>query len=458
MLQTLFLILLLEGFITISVEILTIRQLLPFFGGSVLITSQIIGVFLLFLALGYWQGGRCKSQFFQRLNRNFTLALIWIGLGLTYSFIACYFYMSVVWFHLPFLFSLSIYLLLFLAPTVYWLGQTIPLTTNLFNQALRVSDISGQALFVSTMGSFLGAILTSMVLFQYLGVAWTIVINCGLLFLLIVYLRTSSERSWLYIASLLSVCLFIKCLNIDFDARQFIKTNNYANYEVLETPFMDRLLKINHSNSSLLTAEKKGFPYIEYIRDLLFNKLRFQNKDMLVIGAGGFTLTANGTNHNEITYVDIDPEIKKIAEKHFLHAPIHGQFVGQDARAYLNQTQKQFDVIISDAYSNQSSIPPTLMTTDYFASLSKHLKPAGLLIINIINSPVFTDDYSQTVANTIHAIFPYCNVIPINWQAAHGLANTIYICPKVAKNKHIYSDNLTKVTTDFFKSQHHLSF
>lgn len=50
-------ILILEGFVTISVEILTIRQLIPFYGNSVIITSIIIGIFLLFLAFGYWRGG-----------------------------------------------------------------------------------------------------------------------------------------------------------------------------------------------------------------------------------------------------------------------------------------------------------------------------------------------------------------------------------------------------------------
>ena len=91
-LQTLLIILLLEGFITISVEILTMRQLTPFFGTSVLITSIIIGIFLLFLALGYWRGGIYRSNIFQRLSRNFSLALIWIGLGLTYSLVSLYFY------------------------------------------------------------------------------------------------------------------------------------------------------------------------------------------------------------------------------------------------------------------------------------------------------------------------------------------------------------------------------
>ena len=452
-LQTLLIILLLEGFITISVEILTMRQLTPFFGTSVLITSIIIGIFLLFLALGYWRGGIYRSNIFQRLSRNFSLALIWIGLGLTYSLVSLYFYFSIIWLGNSFLLSLFLYLLLVLAPIVYWLGQTIPLTTNLFNQELRVSDISGRALFISTLGSFLGAILTSLLLFQYLGVAWTVVINCAILFALILYIRPYSKSSWLSIAGLLLILGFIKTLNVNMEKLQFVATNNYANYAVIEQKNSTRILNINDSNSSLINRNNKGFPYVEYIRDLLFNKLNIQHQQILVIGAGGFTLTAKGAHGNNVTYVDIDPEIKNIAESSFLHAPIHGHFVGQDARAYLNQNKTQFDVIIADVYSNQSAIPSSLITVDYFQEIANHLKSSGLLIINTIDHPLFSDDYAQTTFNTIHAVFPYCTIVPVDWRHTSDLVNMIYMCPKLTKNKSVYSDNLNTSTIDFFKSR-----
>lgn len=71
---------------------------------------------------------------------------------------------------MPFLLSLSCYLLSVLAPIVYWLGQTIPLTTHLFNPNHRISKISGSAPFLSTLGSFMGALVTALILFQYAGV------------------------------------------------------------------------------------------------------------------------------------------------------------------------------------------------------------------------------------------------------------------------------------------------
>lgn len=451
MIQKLFTILLLEGFITISVEILTIRQLLPFFGNSVIITSIIIGFFLLFLALGYWQGGSYRQDFFQKLSRNFTLSVFWIGIGLSYALIDLFYYLAVIQFHLSYLLSLSIYLLLVLAPIVFWLGQTVPLTTNLFNQQQRVSHISGRALFLNTLGSFLGALLTALLFFQYLGVAWTIVINCVLLFALILYLRPHSHLSWRLIVALSFVLVGIWDLNTNTEQALFKKTNNYANYQVLEGSDFSRVLQMNRAFSSLLMADKKGFPYIEYIRHLLFDELALRHKKMLFIGAGGFSLSALGTHDNEIIYVDVDPQIKQIAESYFLKTTIQGSFVGEDARYYLKHSPTKFDVILSDVYSHQSTIPPALLTKEYFQALANHLNPQGLLIVNIIANPFFKDDYAKTVFNTIHAVFPYCSVLPLSPQ--NPISNMIYLCPLTKANTSIYSDNLNTATTDFFNSR-----
>src|SRR3990167_10948702 len=77
-------IILVEGFASIAIEILTIRQLLPVAGGSVIVTSLIIGVFLLFLALGYEKGGRIELHLHHILRRNFLIVAVWIGVGLSY--------------------------------------------------------------------------------------------------------------------------------------------------------------------------------------------------------------------------------------------------------------------------------------------------------------------------------------------------------------------------------------
>ncbi|MDP3559197.1 MAG: fused MFS/spermidine synthase [Legionellaceae bacterium] len=447
MLVLLLAILLLEGFITISVEILTIRQLIPFYGNSVVITSIIIGIFLLFLALGYWRGGINRRNVFQCLSRNFLLSMLWIGCGLSYLFIALFFQVVVVYFSVPLILSLCLYLLLVLAPIVYWLGQTVPLTTTLFSQEKGVASISGSALFLSTVGSFLGAIVTSLIFFQYLGVAWTVVINAGLLFILAAGVQLYNKcLSWQML--LLGLILIpIKNLNVTTEQKLFVASNNYGNYQIVQTP-KHRVFRINESNSSGMTSDQHIFAYGEFIRDVLFKQLGLNNKDILILGSGGFSLTAAGTNHNRVTYVDIDPTIKPLAEKYFLKQPINGEFIAQDARQFLNSKHTLYDVIISDVYSHKMAIPPSLLTREYFQQLSNHLHSNGLLIINVIAHPLFQDVFSQRWDNTVHSVFSHCVIVPLNFNVVSS--NVIYICSKIKPDESVYTDNLNTATFDYF--------
>ncbi len=448
MLNSLFFILLIEGFITISVEILAIRQLMPFYGGSIIITSLVIGVFLLFLAIGYWRGGLHQDKFYYKISKNFSLSLLWVGFGLSYSFIAWYYLISKVKIDMPFMMSITVYLLAVIAPVVYWLGQTVPLTTNLFSQQLRVSHISGRALFLSTIGSFMGAIFTALVLFQYLGVAWTVFINCILLFCLILYLQPYSKLSIFTLTGLVFSLVIIYQLNVAVERAVFIEANNYANYQVVTAADFSKVLVINNSSSSKITNDKRAFLYIQYLRDLLFKQLHMRNKNILVIGAGGFTFSAAGTYQNQFTYVDIDPAIKEVAEKHFLKEPIKGRFTGQDARQFLQENKQQYDVIISDVYTHQMNIPPNLLTVEYFQNIARHLNPTGLFIANIIANPFYQDAYSKGVHQTLTAVFPFCNVIPLSWT--NELSNILYICSANTEKAAVYTDNLNPSTLDSF--------
>lgn len=445
------LILLVEGFITISLEILTIRQLTPFFGNSVIITSLIIGVFLLFLALGYWRGSLQSDDFLKKLRNNFIASLVGVGLGLSYAYIAFFFYITVIKWSFAFLYSLTLYLLLTIAPIVYWLGQTIPLTTNLFNQQQRISQVSGRALFISTLGSFLGAVITSLLFFQFLGVAWTIVINCLLIALLIIITQINNHWSWQILIFLIIVLFGIKLINVDYEHLHFKLTNNYGNYQVHKSLAERKILEINLSPSSLLTSNQQGFAYINFIQDLLFKQLKLKQQKILVIGAGGFSLTAAGTYGNQVSFIDIDPDIKHFAEHYFLEKKINGKFLAQDARAYLSRSREKFAVIISDVYSHQSAIPNSLLTTEYFQQLAKHLQPKGLMIANILSNPLFNDAYSQRINNTIHQIFPFCAIMPLSWQ--HKMMNVIYVCSKQEIDESNYNDNLNTAALDYFKSQ-----
>lgn len=451
---SLLVIILIEGFVTVSVEILSIRQLTPVAGNSVIVTSLIIGIFLLFLAAGYHRGGHVKENYADVLKRNFTFAAIWLGIGLSFLFIAKFFALLSRFVSAHMLFSLGAYLLLITAPVVYVLGQTVPITTNLFKFEHHVGTISGRVLGLSTLGSFFGAVLTSLLLMNYFGVAWSVYINFLFLILLILLLVEDYKREFPRLFFLCLAAVVVYVLNMGVEQQNFVKTTNYANYRVFEHDMgaelgLGKVLSINGSGSSFINNKGQGFPYIELIKRILFQDLQLRNKTILVLGAGGFSLSAENTYGNHFVYNDIDPEIKPLAEKHFINN-INGRFVVGDARSYLLKHRGQYEVIVSDVYSHRASIPYHLVTREYFRDVRKALKPGGIALFNIIANPELNTRYAKRVDNTIRSVFNSCMAIPIVYS--NKPTNIIYVCKLSKQNndKTIYTDNLNSATIDNF--------
>jgi spermidine synthase len=445
-------IILIEGFITIAVEMLTIRQLITVVGNSVVITSLIIGIFLLFLALGYYRGGRYTKHYFQVLRNNFTWAALLLGIGLSYAFIQ---YSFDAIFHLSKngLIATTIYLFIITAPLVYLLGQTVPITTNLF-QHEHIGRISGKVLYLSTLGSFLGSVLTTLVLMNFLGVAWSVFINFALIIVVIILLSNYPEGLLrLILLSLVGAIVFV--FNIGIEQKLFVRTNNYGDYQIVSGMYLSpgkvgTLLNINNSPSSFLSIDHQGFEYIELIKKILFQDLKCRDKNILVLGAGGFSLSAESNYTNRFTYVDIDGDLPNIVKRGFIDT-INGNFISTDARQFLNHTTVKFAAVVSDVYSGHHAIPFHLLTKQYFQSVQAVLEPNGVAIFNIIANPFLKDHYSKRVDNTIRSVFSNCMSVPMPYH--DGPANIIYVCSARNNSDHTtYTDNKNAAMIDIYSS------
>lgn len=423
-------IILLEGFVTISLEILTIRQLIPVVGNSVIVTSLIIGIFLLCLAYGYRAGGLQQHHLTDRLQRNFLWSALGIGIGLSYLFVIYFFALLHEQLGMSLFITLLIYLAVVIAPIVYLLGQTLPITMNLLHEQQRVGELGGKVLHVSTFGSFLGSVLTTLLLMNFFGVGWTVLCNYGLL-LLLSLLLSHKDYSLTKILVLIVGAILSYLVNRGLEQQMFVATTPYANYLVIDNQRTQegqkgKLLSVNGSASSFINEQKRGFPYIERIKDILFHQLQLKNKQILVLGAGGFTLSAAGDFGNEFTYVDIDPRIYDLVKRHFL-AAIHGRFVAADAGQFVKQNSQRYDVIISDVYSNIHTIPAHLLTRQHFVNVKHALKPNGIAVFNMIANPLLNTPYAKRIDNTLRSVFTSCTVNPIEY-AWDKPVNIIYVC------------------------------
>jgi spermidine synthase len=259
-------------------------------------------------------------------------------------------------------------------------------------------------------------------------------------------------QTTLFIA-LLTLGTFVYGVNITFEKNIFAVTNNYGNFEVI-TKYSDKntsekFLVINNLYHSCLTQNNQGCAYIEVIKKILFKDMKIIGKNILVLGAGGFTLSAENTYGNQFVYVDIDKKLPDIVRKNF-QPHINGRFIADDARHFISTTPEHYDVIVSDAY-NGLSVPLHLVTQEYFAAIRSTLTDDGIAVFNIVAKPTLQDPYSKHVDNTIRSVFKNCMVIPVTYYS-ETITNVVYICMKSnnEKNNDVYTDNLNRADSEYY--------
>lgn len=115
---------------------------------------------------------------------------------------------------------------------------------------------------------------------------------------------------------------------------------------------------------------------------------RQQNQRIGLLGLGVGTVAAYGKPGDYLRIYEIDPEVKRIAEKPFSYLATSDakiDLVMGDGRLSLEREPPQhFDFLIMDAFSSDA-VPVHLLTREAFAIYLRHLKPDGAIIVNISN-------------------------------------------------------------------------
>jgi SAM-dependent methyltransferase len=108
-----------------------------------------------------------------------------------------------------------------------------------------------------------------------------------------------------------------------------------------------------------------------------------------VLGLGCGTLAAYGKAGDTLRIYEINPLVLQIANQVFSYlrdTPAKVEVAMGDARLNLEaEPSQQFDVLVMDAFSGDS-VPVHLITREAFQTYFRHLKPDGILAVNITNS------------------------------------------------------------------------
>lgn len=470
----LFFVIFLEGYVVLSSELLAIREIIPYVGSGTDTVSIVIAAVLMPLAVGYYVGGQferdARNTVRLKLLNNIFIASIFLTFGLSYLFIELFFnILSMIGLNSRIL-ATTLYSLIFLVTPVFLLAQTIPLVSHFFGKQ-KLSLITGKMLFVSTLGSFLGAIFSTLVLMAFIGVHNTVIITLGcllLLYLLLAKVRISTKSTILMALFIFAVMVnsnqVMKSLNI-------VESNQYNTIKVIETnDGRTRLLSLNNNKSSMITVEndniqkpltgQTSFKYADFIQQKILPELELngQTNSILVIGAGGFTIGLYD-DENNYTYVDIDKSLKDVSEKYFLKDTLSDNkvFAGIPARAFVSQAiakNEKYDLIVIDIYQGGTNMPEHLTTAEFFNDVRKISADDGVVLANIVASHIFKDVYSQKIDNTLRTAFPHITRLVIGgmnvWDNSQGTRRNIIYIFKNQKTSHsgIYTDNLNRVYYD----------
>lgn len=472
----LYLLIVLEGYVVLSSELLAIRQTIPFVGSGTDTVSIIIAAVLMPLAFGYQSGGRFKPGFKKsgkyqsirsKLIFNLLASMCILLIGLSYPLLNAFFVSLIETGITNRLALVTIYSALFLVIPVYLLGQTIPLVSNYFSKS-KLAQTTGKILCYSTLGSFLGAVFSTLVLMSFIGVHNTVAINFVILASLIILLSKTkiTERNIIVIAIAIgAIYLNSGTVLKGYNIVENNKYNTIAYYELegynnkTDKPETERHLILNNNASSMLSESGRKHKYIEFIERVAIDPIMLVDKpkDILVIGAGAFTLGVQD-RFNNYDFLDIDKSLQSISEELILKAPIgdNKTFHPIPARAFLSQTDKKYDLIVLDAYLGALTLPEHLITKDFFEQVKGKLNNGGVVIGNFILSPNFDNKFTQNVDNTIRSVFTHISRHAIDerysvWNKNPSLStNVAYIYthnPDIEGND-IYTDNKNRVFYD----------
>ena len=127
-------------------------------------------------------------------------------------------------------------------------------------------------------------------------------------------------------------------------------------------------------------------------------------RSLLVIGLGGGRTSwylHKQMPEVDITAVELDPDVIKMARKYFgVQAEKNLRVVEKDGRSFLMGNREKYDIIMLDAYRGPF-VPFHLLTKEFYSLAKSHLKVGGIVVQNIEPSTML---FESTIA-TMNSVF-----------------------------------------------------
>jgi spermidine synthase len=450
------------GFVSTSIQLLLIREMMNIAGGYELITGTFLGSWLIGSAIGAAMARRSVLNDLRKVNLFFSLSpLISIILIITLS------RLFLRTGETPSFLISIIYTLIVLIPFCFVSGFTF---IKLITSAKASNNYSaGKSFSIETMGGVVAGIavslLTSGLLNTYQLLLLIIVLNSAYVFFSFYIIK---NRLKIVTGCLIAIIVtLILVFHPDIFFRQQLlhgikvkisKDTSYGNISIGEYGGE----KSTYYNQRLLSYQNDE---IEREEDIHYAMLQHNNPEKVLIISGDLKshLPEVLKYHvKKVVYVERDPVLTKLGlvatDSLFKGLTVENS----DAYRYLKRTNDKFDVIVLLLPPPSTLLLNRYYTTDFFALVKNTLGDGGIYMC----SPGPGEDYYNkestilysSIYNSLSGVFK--NVVPVVGNKMYYIASNAQISSSIClltekrKIKNLYvntnflSDDLLKIKSD----------
>ncbi len=419
------------GFTTLGVELTASRLLDPWFGNSLFVWASLIGLIMLYLAAGYWLGGRIADRSPHLLTLLRLTGLAALGVGLvpviarpvlqTASQGMADFDAGLI------IGSMAAVLLLFAVP-VTLLGCVSPFAVRLALSDVQSSGtVAGRLYALSTAGSIIGSFLPVLVLIPNVGTRRTFALLALTLMVVILiglaHIRRLDALALAVLAGLVGWLGFQPAGPLKPAAGLVFETESAFNYIQVLDLGVERQLRLNEGEGIHSVYRPQGgladgiWDY--FLLAPAFNRAPYGPEQVHRVYVGGLAagtiprLFTEAYGPIPIDGAELDPAIIAAGRTWFdmnlenLHA------TALDARRFLANlpanASAPYDIIAVDAY-RPPYIPFHLTTVEFFELARTRLTANGVVAVNVGRTRT-DNSLVDAIAATMQIVFPSVYII-----------------------------------------------